>query len=341
MRVGEPLGAQATAAHPAVRLAGQPEVRALPARPALGAPSSGSQTGVPVPGSSAPGDDLVASTGEAEEAAGIEGLPAGAWSGALPGSTGGYVPWTYSAGAPPLAAVGGVKLAALPRPDFPAVPSGLRFRYAGAPLWWSGALRDREGEEERASASRAVRSGSRAANSAAAIWRSMFSAGAPADDLTGGMDRGYDHPRRTLSEVERRMEVLVALGLPGGGQAAPSVAARGPETIYLAMDEQGRAGPATAGQLRRGQARAQSIEMRIVAALPPSPPPLQTMGGAGTPIHPPQAILARQRHAPGGEHKAEEVVSQSRIQGSVDAIAQRIYHRIRQRIASDRERFGG
>jgi len=25
----------------------------------------------------------------------------------------------------------------------------------------------------------------------------------------------------------------------------------------------------------------------------------------------------------------------------VDAIAQRIYHRIRQRIASDRERFGG
>jgi len=34
-------------------------------------------------------------------------------------------------------------------------------------------------------------------------------------------------------------------------------------------------------------------------------------------------------------------VSHSKIEGSVDAIAQRIYHRIRRRIQSDRERFGG
>jgi len=289
-----------------------------------------------MPGSTAPDAVLVASA----EALGVEGLPPGAWSGALPGSTGGYVPWSYSAGAPSATAVGGVKLASIPRPDFPAVPTGLRFRYAGAPLWWSGALRNRGGEEARASASRAVRSGLRAANSAAAIWRSIFVPGAPAEDLSGGMDRGYDRPARGLSEVERRMEILVALGLPGGGQAASAAAARGPETIYVAMDEQGRAGPVTAEQVRRGHALAQSVEMRIVAAIPPSPPPLQSMGGAGSPIHPPQ-ILARQRHAPGGEHKAEEVVSQSRIEGSVDAVAQRIYHRIRQRIASDRERFGG
>ena len=41
------------------------------------------------------------------------------------------------------------------------------------------------------------------------------------------------------------------------------------------------------------------------------------------------------------EPAAEETVSHSRIEGSVEAIAQRIYHRIRQRIAWDRQRFGG
>ena len=46
---------------------------------------------------------------------------------------------------------------------------------------------------------------------------------------------------------------------------------------------------------------------------------------------------------PAQEHakEADDAVSHSRIEGSVDAIAQRIYHRIRRRIQSDRERFGG
>ncbi|HKC59011.1 MAG TPA: hypothetical protein VKB92_02915 [Myxococcales bacterium] len=333
IRVGEPLDAQAVAARraafeqsvPALRqvpLAGEVEDRALPSRPVLGALTA------------------------AEESDGIEGLPPGAWSGALPGSPGGYVPWTYSGelrrGA--TTAVGGVGLAPLPRPDVPALPTGMRFRFVAAPLWWSSALPDRSAEgEESAPASRAVRSGLRAANSAAAIWRSIFAAGAPGGDLSGGMDRGHDEPARALSGVERRMDVLVSLGLVGGGAAAaaPAAGARGPETVYVAMDEQGRAGTATAGQVRRTNALARSVEMRIVAAIPPSPPPLQSMGGTASPVQAPP-VLARQRHAPGGEHKAaEENVSQSRIEGSVDAIAQRIYHRIRQRIASDRERFGG
>jgi len=334
-------GSMAGAVRSAMRLAGEVEGRALPPRPSLGPFSSGLpgaelRAAAAVPGSTAPDGILVAS------ASGIEGLPPGAWSGALPGAAGGYVPWTYSGELrrPATTAVGGVALAPFPRPDFPSIPTGMRFRYVAAPLWWSSALRDRAPDgEERASASRAVRSGFRAANSAAAIWRSIF-AGAPADDLSGGMDRGHDEPARGLSGIERRMDVLVSLGLVGGGKAAaPAAAARGPETIYVAMDEQGRAGPATAGQVRRGKALAQSVEMRIVAAVPPSPPPLHTMGGGASPAHP--QVLARQRQAPGGEHKADEAVSQSRIEGSVDAIAQRIYHRIRRRIASDRERFGG
>jgi hypothetical protein len=219
----------------------------------------------------------------------------------------------------------------------------MRFRYVSAPLWWSSAVRDRAPEgEESGSASRAVRSGVRAASSGAAIWRSIF-AGGPAGDLSGGMDRGHDEPARGLSGVERRMDVLVALGLVGRAEGAPAPGPRprGPETIYVAMDEQGRAGTATPEQVRRGNALAQSVEMRIVAAIPPSPPPLQAMGGGGgsSPGH--SQVLARHRHAPGGDPKGEEAVSQSRIEGSVDAIAQRIYHRIRRRIESDRERFGG
>jgi len=334
-------GSMAGAVRSAMRLAGEVQGRALPPRPAPGPFSSaaGLRAAAAVPGSIAPDGILVAS---AEDASGIEGLPPGAWSGALPGGAGGYVPWTYSGElrGPATTAVGGVALSPLPRRDLPQVPTGMRFRYVAAPLWWSSAVRERRPDgEERASASRAVRSGFRAANSAAAIWRSIF-AGGPAGDLSGGMDRGHDEPARGLSGVERRMDVLVALGPVGGGQAAaPATAGRGPETIYVAMDEQGRAGARTAEQVRRGNALAQSVEMRIVAAIPPSPPPLQAMGAAHSASHP--QVLARHRHAPGGDDKADETVSQSRIEGSVDAIAQRIYHRIRRRIASDRERFGG
>ena len=345
MRVGEPLDARTVAARrSAMRLAGEVGGRALPPRPApgpfsSGLPAAGLRAPAAAPASTAPDGILVSS---AADVSGIEGLPPGAWSGALPGAAGGYVPWTYSSELRGRAttAVGGVALSPLPRRDLPSIPTGMRFRYVAAPLWWSSALRDRAPDgEERASASRAVRSGFRAANSAAAIWRSIF-ARAPSGDLSGGMDRGHDEPARGLSGVERRMDVLVALGLVGGAQAAaPAAAGRGPETIYLAMDEQGRAGPTTAQQVRRGNALAHSVEMRIVAAIPPSPPPLQAMGGGASTAH--SQVLARHRQAPGGDPKADEAVSQSRIEGSVDAIAQRIYHRIRRRIASDRERFGG
>jgi hypothetical protein len=65
------------------------------------------------------------------------------------------------------------------------------------------------------------------------------------------------------------------------------------------------------------------------------------MGSRGA-VHAEKApVLARQRHAPGAEHQRDDTSSQSQIEGSVEAIAQRIYHRIRRRIASDRERFGG
>jgi hypothetical protein len=66
------------------------------------------------------------------------------------------------------------------------------------------------------------------------------------------------------------------------------------------------------------------------------------MGGAASA---PVESTPRARHKAAGarspESKSDEAVSLSKIEGSVDAVAQRIYHRIRRRIASDRERFGG
>ena len=80
-----------------------------------------------------------------------------------------------------------------------------------------------------------------------------------------------------------------------------------------------------------------------MAAIPPAPPPLESMSSATRGAEAPHA-----RGRGSGDHVAQgqardvdDVVSHSKIEGSVDAIAQRIYHRIRRRIQSDRERFGG
>jgi hypothetical protein len=87
-----------------------------------------------------------------------------------------------------------------------------------------------------------------------------------------------------------------------------------------------------------------NVEMNVVAAVPPSPPPLEAMAQL-SPVH------TKGKAAGGGAAAAEggedagggdaQAMPTSRVEGSVEAIAQRIYHRIRRRIASDRERFGG
>jgi hypothetical protein len=50
---------------------------------------------------------------------------------------------------------------------------------------------------------------------------------------------------------------------------------------------------------------------------------------------------ARLPQAKSQDDEADEAVSHSKIEGSVEAVAQRIYHRVKRRMASDRERFGG
>jgi hypothetical protein len=261
----------------------------------------------------------------------ISGLPPGMWSGQRPVSTADDRLWTYGfthRNQPQ--SVGGVQLSALSRPVYPQLPIALRFRFAAAPLWWSGGARDATHELDEASTpSGALRAGLSAGNTAAALWRSILVAGAPQDAVVSTMDAGRDASAQAMSSVSRRLAAM---------PAQPAVSAA---PAYIAMSRSGAAGavPATAA----ARAQEQSVEMSIVAALPPAPPPLESMSSATRGAEAPHARgrAQPQQDAQGHPKESEDAVSHSKIEGSVDAIAQRIYHRIRRRIQSDRERFGG
>ncbi|MGZ6123593.1 MAG: hypothetical protein ACXWLR_01460 [Myxococcales bacterium] len=275
------------------------------------------------------------------------GLPPGSWSGHRPGAAPGDQRWVYGARPPDAPQdVGGIVLGGLSRPGRRQLPVGLRFRYVGAPLWWSGSTRSGamasdggdEGEDS-SPATRAMRAGLRAATSAASIWRSILVAGprwgGPADDLSGGMDSGRDANADQMSSLARGFDALTAGTLVGAGAVSGAAAGAG----YVAVTGSGAAG--TVSKSAAARARADSVEMSIVAAIPPAPPPLESMGSGPTGGDAPHARGKGHGHAAHKGKEDSDAVSHSKIEGSVDAIAQRIYHRIRRRIQSDRERFGG
>jgi len=292
------------------------------------------------------------SSGESPTPSFITGLQPGMWSGHRRNSTFAYQSWSYSSGREDVPrTAGGVNLGALSRPLYPSLPTSLRFRYVGAPLWWSGSTRGAGlaagggafEEEESAPAGRAVRAGLRAATSAASIWRSILVSspqwGGRSEDFSGGMDSAHDANADEMSSLSRRFDALTSASLVGAGALGGAGAAG---AAYVAFDRSGAAG--TLSKAAAGRARADSIEMSIVAAIPPAPPPLESTGSGTTGGGAPHARGKGHGHGHGGHHEnkeASDAVSHSKIEGSVDAIAQRIYHRIRRRIQSDRERFGG
>ena len=330
--------------------------------------ASGAQAGAGFPSFAAGGSSGLAAASSSStsssgsSSAGITGLPPGAWSGAQR-SDSGYTPWTYgSRFSPSEQSLGGVDLfsgSRLSRPTYPTLPAMLRFRYIGAPLWWTsstgswaGASDAGDGGEGVAKMGRSLRSGLSAANSAAAIWRSIFvspgrqgaggsSSGSSLESSdAGSMDQTWDRSADSMASLSSKM-ALLAVGTGGGATVAsgPTAPSAGPETVYVAMDSSGRAGTVAGGQRSLSPSE---LSMRIVAAIPPSPPPLADMAAASS-TH----VEARPRHVRAGQghgdeqKSGEEGMSRSKMEGSVDAIAQRIYHRIVRRLETDRERFGG
>ncbi len=268
----------------------------------------------------------------------ISGLPPGMWSGHRPASTADYKLWTYGfTHREEPQSVGGVQISSFTRPVYPQLPIGLRFRFAAAPLWWSARTRDASFEGEASTPPVALREGLRAANTAASLWRSILVAGASQEQVASTMDAGRDASAEAMSSVARKLEAVPSLAattapLPPAPAAAPA---------YIAMSSSGAAGAVPAAAAERAQG--QSVEMSIVAAIPPAPPPLESMSSVPRGAEAPHArVPAQPQHdAQGHAKESEDAVSHSKIEGSVDAIAQRIYHRIRRRIQSDRERFGG
>lgn len=293
----------------------------------------------PAPRPSAAGP--VARATEKEAARTATGLPPGSWDVQRRIDARGSQPRAYAARRGDRPRDEGAILVTRPAGAAPRrVPVSLRFRYVEAPLWWSTGHAAQVQEDLSPEAFRAARAGLGAANTAAALWRSILVAGA-------------GQPERETAMTSAPVQSLEAtFGSPGrldglGAMApvpAPAVAAAGP--AFIAVSSAGAAGAVPAASATSAasaaRARAQAIEMSIVAAIPPAPPPLSTMSSA---IAGPAAPLARGRgagqEAAGRQKEAEDVVSHSKIEGSVDAIAQRIYHRIRRRLQSDRERFGG
>jgi len=318
----------------------------LVSAPAIGTDASGGAIGSDTstgPSGSPANNATQVSKGSAQT---FTGLSPGMWSGARRGTVN-YQPWSYAPGRQDTAQTsdGGVSLSGLARPLYPSLPTSLRFRYVGAPLWWSSATPGigqnklvTDGPEEGTPAGRALRSGLRAANSAATLWRSILvsspQSGGGSAELSS-IDAGHDASADQMSSLSRRFDSLSLASLVASG-AAPSATASAP--AYIAMNGQGSAGLTTGSAAAR--AKADSVEMRIVAAIPPSPPPLESMGSGGA--RGGDAPHARGKRAQAESNdKKDDSVSASKIEGSVDAIAQRIYHRIRRRIQSDRERFGG
>jgi hypothetical protein len=305
-----------------------------------------------------------ASTASGGANSAVSGLPPGAWSGAKRDDPG-YAPWVYGSHfSPSEQSRGGVDLfsgSRLAKPDYPALPAMLRFRYIGAPLWWTAATGswaagtdDSDSAVGANSVARSLRSGLTAANSAAAIWRSIFVApgrqdfagpGGSSGSDAGTIDHTWDRNADDMASLSSRM-ALIAVGVGGGAGAAVASGAggalAGPETVYVAMDSAGRAGTTTGSGARPSMSPTE-LSMKIVAAIPPSPPPLADMAAASSTN---AEVRPRQTKAGAGAHHDDEKsgdqgVSRSKIEGSVDAIAQRIYHRIVRRLDSDRERFGG
>ena len=251
----------------------------------------------------------------------ITGLQPGMWSGHRR-DTLGYQSWRYTSEAQDLPqSSGGVDLGSLSKPVYPSLPTSLRFRYVGAPLWWSGSTRSGavadggdEGEDS-SPTTRAMRAGLRAATSAASIWRSILVAGprwgGPEDDLSGGMDSGRDANADAMSSLARGFDALTAGTLVGGGAVAGAAAGG---AGYVAVTGSGSAG--TLSKSAAARARADSVEMSIVAAIPPAPPPLESMGSVGTTGG--DVPHARGKGHGHGGHKGKEdsdAVSHSKIGG--------------------------
>ncbi len=109
------------------------------------------------------------------------------------------------------------------------------------------------------------------------------------------------------------------------------------DLAYVAVTPEGEAKLVTknaAAQLAT-RSRAGLVEMTVVAGIAPQAPSLEDLATAG---HDRPHAKGKQEAPARSGHGKTDALS---LQGTIDSLAQRIYHRLKRRLESDRERFGG
>lgn len=110
------------------------------------------------------------------------------------------------------------------------------------------------------------------------------------------------------------------------------------ETAYVVLGSDGNAqvmGAQSAARVAQQRGRGAPVDMAVVAAVPPQAPSLEQMSVPGHDR--PHAKSKKESPAAAGTPKSDAMS----LHGTVDSLAQRIYHRLRRRLEADRERFGG
>lgn len=218
----------------------------------------------------------------------------------------------------------------------------LRFKWPALSRWWQHEARS----ERHQGGAFVARHGDQ--DSPSFVADSSAAAGAPARGQAGSSayvaaragarSAGSEGSAGTMAGATG--EALGSAGssvttLQAGAPAWETVGAG--EPVYVAVSDGGQASvvtPRTAGRVKRPGAGATSLDMTVVAAITPQAPSLDDMASAGS-----RPYLKGKKDAP-AKGAAQKTDSLS-LQGTVDSLAQRIYHRLKRRLQSDRERFGG
>lgn len=110
------------------------------------------------------------------------------------------------------------------------------------------------------------------------------------------------------------------------------------DTAYVVLGADGNArvmGAKGASEVTQARGRGAPVDMAVVTAIPPQAPTLEQMSVPGHDR--PHAKSKNEGTKASGTPKTDSMA----LQGTVDSLAQRIYHRLRRRLDADRERFGG
>lgn len=219
-------------------------------------------------------------------------------------------------------------------------PTPLRFRYPTSARWWGEGTR---------TAGKAGYAGRLAASGA------VVAAPAQANVGSGRVESEVVSPSRVSrtptvggrgAVAGSSMAAAFARG-DGAGEATfvegPSFAGDRPpvsdrETAYVVLNSDGHAqvmNARAASQVTRAKAHGAPVDMAVVAAVPPAAPTLEQMAVPG---HDRPHAKAKKDQPKAGAAARTDATS---LQGTVDSLAQRIYHRLRRRLEADRERFGG